>query len=418
MRYLPVFLLFAVSLPAQTVLQLIPEVITECTSPLLGREHVVWNYPGPGPVQIRLGAADGIPMTSFTRPQNSADTGDWVRDGLIFVLVDATGQELARATAHVRCNPFPDPVPAALAASSYFPLQVGNEWAYSVNSRIGTADHQIRRVSGVRLIDDQAWYVVVTTPGAEALFRADDQGRIYTVDFSGRPVLYLDPTAQPDPSATLKVLFRGQRFSSAIGSFSDSLTYNAIFGNLLNETGTYVRGVGLVSSADSMMSGSSGGFSSSLTLLYARIGGHIRFATPAVTLGLSVESTDLDVSGQHVSNCAVPCYFVACGLVPGADPPGTYKPCFETRVRLENLPVQSSTTVDLSLLDASNQSVFQISANVAAGQAQPDSILIQQLPLYTAPNQPLAPGLYRVQAKTKLSDGAEAATAIIPIQVR
>ncbi len=357
-------------------------------------------------------------MTSFTRPQNSADTGDWVRDGLIFVLVDGTGQELARATAHVRCNPFPDPVTAALAASSYFPLQVGNEWAYVINSRIGTADHVIWRVTGVQLIGDQAWYSVVIGAGPATFYRADAQGRIYTLDSKGNQVLYLDPTAQPDPSATLKVLFRGQRFSSAIGSFSDSLTYNVLIGGLLNETGTYVRGVGLVSSTDIMMSGSSGGFSSGLTLLYARIGGNIRFATPAVTLGLSVESTNLDVSGQRVSNCAVPCYFVACGLVPGADPPGTYKPCFEARVRLENLPVQNATTVDLSLLDASNQSVFQISANVAAGQAQPDSILIQQLPLYTAPNQPLAPGAYRVQAKTKLSDGTEAATAIVPIQVR
>src|SRR5579864_5792553 len=218
MRYLSVFLL-AASLQSQTVLQLVPEVITACTPPLLGREHVVWNYPGAGPVQIRLGAADGIPMTSFKRPQNSADNGDWVRDGLIFVLVDATGQELARATAHVRCNPFPDPINAVLATSSYFPLQVGNEWAYSINSRIGTADHVIQRVTGVQLIGDEAWYSVVTGTGPAVFYRADAQGRIYTLDFSGRQVLYLDPTDQPDPAAALKVLFRGQRFSSAIGSF-------------------------------------------------------------------------------------------------------------------------------------------------------------------------------------------------------
>jgi hypothetical protein len=135
-------------------------------------------------------------------------------------------------------------------------------------------------------------------------------------------------------------------------------------------------------------------------------------------VGLSVESNDLDVSGGNVTNCAIPCYFVACGITPGADPPGTYKPCFQARVRLENLPVQDSTTLDLDLIDAGDRSVFHTSATVAAGQAQPDSILVRQLQLYTAPNQPVPPGTYRVQVKAKVSAGGDSATAVIPVQVR
>jgi len=405
---------------AQTVLQLVPEVITECTFPSLGREHVVWNYSGAGPVQIRIGGANGVPMTGFSSPQDSADTGDWVSDGMIFVLVDSNSRELGRAVAQVRCNTSPDPVKAALAVSSYFPLQVGDEWVYRIDSRVGTADHVIRRVAGARSISGQVWYSVISSAGAnssETLYRVDDQGRVYTLDSNGHESLYLDPTIPPNPAAALPtVLSRGQPFRSALGVFPDSLIVMSP-GGLAIETDTFVRGVGLVANTSSLLSGSSGGFASGLTLLYARIGGNLRFATPAVTLGLAVESTDLDVSGHNVTNCAIPCYFTACSIA-GADPAGTYKPCFETRVRLENLPLQESTTVDLSLLDSSNQSVFQISVPVAAGQSQPDSTLIQQFPLYTAPNRPVAPGIYRVQAKTKLAPGVEAATSVILIQVR
>jgi hypothetical protein len=405
------------SLNAQTLLQILPEVITECSFPGSGRATIAWNYAGAGPVQIRIGGASGVAMTGLEAPKGSADTGDWVSDGLIFVLTDSFGQELARTTAHVLCTAFPDPILFALAASSYFPLQVGNEWVYRVDSRTGTADHLIRRVTGVRLIGNQAWYVVVSGDNSSpTLYRADAQGRIYQLDANGREVLWLDPTANPDPAATLKITVRGQPYRSALGRFPDSLSYTVP--GFVMETGTYVRGVGLVFSRSDMLSGSSGGFVNGLDLVYARIGGNIRFATPAISLGLSVESNDLDVSGLRVTNCAVPCYFAACGLFPFTDPPGTYKPCFEARVRLENLAVIDSTTLDIDLLDAADHSIFHTSATVAAGPAQPDSIFAQKLPLYSAPNQPVPPGTYRVQVKAKLSDGAGVATAAIPVQVR
>jgi hypothetical protein len=416
-----ILLLLSAPLGAQTTLQLHPDVVTECSSFGLGSTTVSWNSPGNNPVQVLVGPAR-VSMTGPVPATGSADTEDWVSDGLSFVLADATGGELARATARVKCSPFPDPIGAALAANSYFPLQAGNEWVYRLNDRVLTSDYLLVRIPGVRIIGEQAWYVVLSsvgsTPPGEVLYRADPQGRIYQLDSQGREVLYLDPTPSPDPAATLKILNgRGRPFRNALGSFADSLAYTTT-PSLILETGLLVRGVGRISSTTNMLSGSSGGFLRGLDLVYARIGANIRFATPAISVALSVESSELDVSGSKVSNCAVPCYFVACGLVPGADPPGTYKPCFQTRVRLENLGVQDSTALDLDLLDPAGLSVFHTSVSVPAGQAQPDSIVISQIKLYTAPNQPVPPGKYSVQAKAKLSTGTDVAVATIPVQVR
>src|SRR5258708_378189 len=395
-------LLSDVCLDGETILEIRPDVITECSSFGLGRTTIVWNYAGPGPVQVRVGLA-AVPMTGFQHSIGGGETVNWVSDGPLLPLVDSGGQELARATARVKCSPFPDPIAAALHSTSYFPLQVGNQWVYRIDSRVGTADYSTVRVASVRIINDQAWYSVLTgddpKTAIETLYRADAQGRIYQLDRNGQEILWLDPTPNPNPSAVLQILNgRGQPVRNALGSFPDTFGY-VIMTPLSREPGTFARGVGRINSRADSLTGSSGGFVDGLDLVYARIGGNIRFATPAISVGLSVESNDLDVSGGNVTNCAVPCYFAACGITPGADPPGTYKPCFQARVRLENLPVQDSATLDLDLIDASEHSVYHTSATVAAGQAQPDSILVRQRQLYTAPNQPVPPRPYRVQVK-------------------
>src|SRR5258708_35658667 len=125
---------------AQTIFQIRPDVITECSQFGLGRATIVWNYPGPGPVQVRVGPA-AVAMTGLQPPIGSGDTGNWVSDGLLFTLVDSGGQELARATARVKCSPFPDPISTALLSTSYFPLQVGNQWVYRIDSSVGTASY-------------------------------------------------------------------------------------------------------------------------------------------------------------------------------------------------------------------------------------------------------------------------------------
>src|SRR5258708_3618785 len=197
-------LLSDVCLDGETILEIRPDVITECSSFGLGRTTIVWNYSGTGPVQVRVGPA-AVPMTGLQPSIGSSDTGNWVSDGLLFTLVDAGGQELARATARVKCSPFPDPIAAALLSTSYFPLQVGNEWVYRIDSRLGTANYSTMRVASVRIINDQASYSVLTgddpNTAIETLYRADAQGRIYQLDRNGLEILWLDPTANPNPSA-------------------------------------------------------------------------------------------------------------------------------------------------------------------------------------------------------------------------
>src|SRR5713226_1733595 len=297
---------------AQPILQIRPDVVTECSQFSLGRATIVWNYPGPGPVQVRVGPA-AVPMTGLQPSIGSGDTDNWVSDGLLFTLVDSGGQELARATARVKCSPFPDPIPAALLSTSYFPLQVGNQWVYRIDSRLGTANYSTMRVASVRIINDQAWYSVLTgddpNTAIETLYRADAQGRIYQLNRNGLEILWLDPTANPNPSAVIQILNgRGQPVRNALGSFPDTFGY-VIMTPLRRETGTFARGVGRINSRADSLTGSSGGFVDGLDLVYARIGGNIRFATPALSVGLSVESNELDVSGGNVTNCAVPCYF-------------------------------------------------------------------------------------------------------------
>src|SRR5258708_38034987 len=118
MRYLIFF--FAVCIHAQTTLTLVPDVITHCSNNVVsvGRTTVVWNYPGPGPVQVRVNAPDGPSMTGLAPSQGTAPTGDWVHDGLVFVLTDTGSQELARTTAHVKGNPPGEELPARLAHAS------------------------------------------------------------------------------------------------------------------------------------------------------------------------------------------------------------------------------------------------------------------------------------------------------------
>src|SRR5258708_23648895 len=97
-------ILSAVCIDAQTIFQIRPDVITECSQFGLGRATIVWNYPGPGPVQVRVGLA-AVPMTGLQPSIGSGDTGNWVSDGLLFTLVHSGGQELARAASRVKCRP-------------------------------------------------------------------------------------------------------------------------------------------------------------------------------------------------------------------------------------------------------------------------------------------------------------------------
>jgi hypothetical protein len=125
-------------------------------------------------------------------------------------------------------------------------------------------------------------------------------------------------------------------------------------------------------------------------------------------LSVGIEKTRLDVGGKNVTNCAIPCYFLACYLS-GADPPGTYKPCAQARVEAHSA---TPYIVELELVDALNRVVYQAPAAAAAGG---DLLRYVQLQLYSKPNLPLPPGFYTLTARAK--DGAEIVAAA-SIQVR
>lgn len=285
-------------------------------------------------------------------------------------------------------------IQAALAAGSYFPLEVGNRWVYRIDSRTESAGYQTWRVDRTEERDGKTYFVIaISGKGslvAEAFFRTDDRGRIYVLTGAGEQ-LFLDPV--DSGAAQLRIQARGAPFGNALGSFPDSLTYLNSVNTLTLETGILVRGIGLVSSSAQLITGSSGGFSEGRTLVEAVIGGKLQFSLAAAGLQLGLESLSLDVTGKRADNCAVPCYFVACYLFGFTDPPGTYKPCARARIALTNWPAGASRDVQLQLLAPDGSAVSDQTVKVES-----DAPAYTQLRLYSAPDQPFAPGLYRLIA--------------------
>ncbi len=298
-------------------------------------------------------------------------------------------------------------------SGSYFPLDVGDRWVYRIDDRQITASYQTWRIERVDQIAGAAYSVMaVEGPGsifAEFWFRAGSDGRVYILTGYGEH-LFLDPSGQPASQAELQVEGKGGPASTPLGNFPDTLNYQNNMGLIL-ETGTLARGVGLLTSSATMMSGSSGGFTQGRTLVEATVAG-IRFPAVARSVQLGMESLDLNVSGKQVTNCAVPCYFVACGLVPTTDPPGTYKPCAQARVELANWPANLSRAVRLELLAPDGSAAYD--QTVTLDNASIESVIFIQVPLYSAPNQPLPPGTYQLAART--ADGAAQSSLAVKIR--
>ena len=306
----------------------------------------------------------------------------------------------------------PQAVLTALPAGSYFPLGIGDRWVYRIDDRQVTGSYQTWRIDRMEERNG-AMYAVMTIEGpgsifAEPRFRADSDGRVYTLSGDGERV-FLDPSGQPAPEAELQVTAR-TRASTALGDFPDALNYQNRM-PLVLETGTLARGVGLLSSHATMLTGSSGGFTQGRTLVEATVAG-IRFLPAAPSVQMEMEGLDLNVSGKQVTNCAVPCYFVACGLVPGADPPGTYKPCARARVALVNWPADLSRTVRLQLLTQDGLAAYD--QVVPLNPTAQESVIVLQVPLYSSPNQPLPAGTYQFTAKS--ADGAAQSSVAVKIR--
>lgn len=401
---------------AQITMTVSPALVTSCDSRGLGQVRVFWSNAGPGPVMVRVGGPTGIAFTGPWYPTGQADTGYWVVDGTVFSLTDSTGHELARASANVRCAPTP------LTTGSYFPLSVGNEWVYQALSRNSGPYYFDRRVTGVRTVAGVLWYVVgstsafngLVTPVSEELYRQDDQGRIHRLNQNTSvDEIFIDPTGG---AATIIIVNKGQPLLTPLGMFPDSLAYT-INGGLDGETGNYVRGVGLNHSTANLLTGSSGGFTQSYDLIYARISGQ-RYSLQQPALDISAEATDLYVTAKYVTNCALPCYFAACGLGGSQpDPPGTYKPCFQARVRLSGpFTFTTGQSVTMSLVDSTGKVIDTQSATVVPDPTAEELVFARQLILYSAPNVPIPAGAYKLQVKLT-ANGTEAASSTLGINV-
>ena len=305
---------------------------------------------------------------------------------------------------------------AALATGTYFPLDVGDRWVYREDVRVVTATYQTWRVDRTETVNGNV-YSVIAIEGpygyyGESWFRADASGRVYLLTGAG-DVLFLDPTtAGPTPAEVQLQSLIGGPTATALGTFPDTLPYVNYVDELDIEKGVLARGIGLLSSTTTMITGSSGGPTLIRTLVEAHVAGSIDFPAPQSSIELGMESLNLDVSGMNVTNCAVPCYFAACYLAPGADPPGTYKPCARARVALKNWPASQSRSVTLQLLAPGGSTAF--TSTLAMDSSPTDSVTFLQVPLYSAPNQPFASGTYQLQALT--ADGAAQSSVTVKIQ--
>jgi hypothetical protein len=384
-----------------------PPVIYDCVD---GAAVATISWSGAsGQVQVRLNAPDGLMVTGFSDPSGSVTAaGPWVTDGMKFFLVNQAGIVEAIAVAHVSCGATVRTIDTGLAGGSYFPLQVGNTWIYRINSRIGTGYYLTRSITGTEVIGGKTYFVLAETypelnaPTVIAKLRGDNSGVLWVATTGGEQA-YI-----PNPQKI--------SYSGPLGNFSDAVSTNALTGGLVNSTTTFVRGIGMAHLASFIMAGSSGGFDESLDLVEVRMPG-VQLAVPGPKISISVESTDLDASEQLVPNCALPCYFVACGLGGvSPDPPGTYRPCTQAGI---DSTADPGAEVRLELVDANGAVLF---VDSRPADANGHSFRYVRLPVYTQLASSTAftvlpAGEYRVLGRV-LEGGQEVASSNINVRVR
>ncbi len=109
----------------------LPRLITANPNPIPtpsgapGQTLISWSALGSSGVEVRVGSAAGTLFASGG-PTGSAQTGDWVTDGTVFVLVDATTHAVLSATTVSLTAPgssstiaaSPNPIPVAAGATA------------------------------------------------------------------------------------------------------------------------------------------------------------------------------------------------------------------------------------------------------------------------------------------------------------
>ncbi len=274
---------------AVSFLRFDPAVITDCRDGL-GRAVLRWSSTDAAAVVVY---AQESAISGPESPAGTTATDYWVNDGQVFSLRSLAGAVLARATARVSCVNQP-----------VWPLAVGNSWTYRVNTRQATGVYQTWRVIRQEQIFNETW-AVLSNGTTEQRWRVDALGNLHRFTNNLDETLPLQPAGRVDAPA---------------GTFVNTVSYS--INAFEREVGILERGVGLVKVEKILSGGSSGGFSEGWTLVEARVGDRM--------LKRDLYGVSLQIDPE-VYNCAIPCYFVACGFA-GADPPGTVKACREARV--------------------------------------------------------------------------------------
>jgi hypothetical protein len=84
------------SLASQPVFSVAP--LTLAPGQTSGRTTVTWRSNGSTRVQVRVDSPDGPELTGFEAPSGTAPTGDWVSNGMLFFLQDASSGDSAGAS--------------------------------------------------------------------------------------------------------------------------------------------------------------------------------------------------------------------------------------------------------------------------------------------------------------------------------
>ncbi|MGA7409631.1 MAG: hypothetical protein WBW33_04040 [Bryobacteraceae bacterium] len=107
----------------------LPQLVTANPNPVpvaagvaVGQTTVAWNAPDSRSVEVHVGSATGTLFASGGS-SGSAQTGDWVSNGMVFVLVDATTQAVLSATTVTLAAPAPptiaaNPIPIPVATGA------------------------------------------------------------------------------------------------------------------------------------------------------------------------------------------------------------------------------------------------------------------------------------------------------------
>ncbi len=80
-----------------------PTLITKCSNNL-GFTSLVWSAPGSRFVRVRVNSTAGADLTGISGPLGQVVTGNWVNNGMAFLLVDENNRELARTVVALACE--------------------------------------------------------------------------------------------------------------------------------------------------------------------------------------------------------------------------------------------------------------------------------------------------------------------------